>query len=81
MGDIGEYWREHKEYVKSKQHENDVDDFEIGEAVTYMPWAAKGNHKHSSCQRGTVVRKGATVLYVQFKDGEPAEAVQPTQLA
>ena len=80
MADIGDYWREHKEYARKKAQEPTVDDFEVGDLVTYTPWHAHGNRKHPDCEQGRVTSKNHVAVFVRFGNKKHSEACSPEQL-
>ena len=80
MGDIGDYWREHKEHVAQKKKEPNVDWFEEGQLVTYIPYHAKGNINHPDCEQGRVTSKNEKYVFVRFGNSSTSQACPPDQL-
>lgn len=58
-----------------------VDDFEVGQRVTYVPYHANGDRHHPDCEEGVVTSKNARFVFVKFKPWHAhGQACKPDQL-
>ena len=60
---------------------NTVNDFNVGQNVTYIPNHANGDSGHEDCEDGKVTSKNNTYVFVKFNPlNASGQACDPTNL-
>lgn len=63
-----------------KMDDKRLEDFSVGDQVTYVPYHAHGKASHPDCERGVVSSKNDLYVFVRFGCSTTGQACKPDQL-